>query len=118
MAKSHLEEQFVEILTTQSALTGIDIPEPACEFRFDARRKWRFDFAWPAQQVAVEIDGATWAHGRHVRGSGFASDCDKCNTATSMGWRVLRFTETNLSDPRAVFGIVVQTLDLFTECHR
>ena len=31
------------------------------EHRFFKPRRWRFDFAWPARMVAVEIDGGRWA---------------------------------------------------------
>lgn len=62
------------------------------EFRFAPPRKWRFDFAWPKIRLAVEVEGATWAQGRHTRGSGFESDLEKYNTAALMGWTVLRFT--------------------------
>jgi very-short-patch-repair endonuclease len=55
-------------------------------------RLWRFDFAWIAERVAVEIDGATWANGRHNRGGGIEEDCAKVSYAAARGWRVLRFT--------------------------
>jgi len=66
------------------------IPAPVCEFRFHPVRRWRFDYAWPAQQVALEVEGAVWTGGRHTRGSGFVRDCEKYNTATAAGWRILR----------------------------
>jgi very-short-patch-repair endonuclease len=89
----------------QSLMTGSDLecnlvlhmraeqlPMPEKEYRFDQRRKWRFDFAWPEQRVACEVEGGTWANGRHTRGSGFERDCQKYNAAALAGWRVLRFT--------------------------
>lgn len=61
------------------------------EHRFHPTRKWRFDFAFLAQRLAVEVEGGVWAGGRHTRGSGFLGDCEKYNEATRLGWRVLRF---------------------------
>jgi hypothetical protein len=66
------------------------VPVPQAEFRFHAKRKWRFDYAWRAYMVALEVDGSTWTGGRHTRGAGWAKDTEKLNTAATMGWRMLR----------------------------
>lgn len=103
MPKSELEE----ILANQIAFAGL--PEPEREYRFAAMliglgpglrlrfavtnlKDWRFDFAWPAQMLAVEIEGGIWlrSKGRHTGGVGFTEDCTKYNEAMLMGWRVLR----------------------------
>lgn len=62
------------------------------EHKFHDARKWRFDYAFPDLKVAIEIDGAVWAGGRHVNPAGYVKDMEKLNTAASMGWLVLRFT--------------------------
>lgn len=67
-----------------------NIPTPVREYRFHPVRKWRFDFAWPVLKVAVEIDGATFYGGDHVRGKGYQRDCIKNNAAQLEGWVVLR----------------------------
>lgn len=72
------------------------------EFRFCSDRRWRFDLAWPALKIAVEIEGGTWANGRHNRGAGFEEDCVKYNTAESMGWYVLRLTAAQVHDGRGI----------------
>jgi hypothetical protein len=61
------------------------------EHAFCEGRKWRFDIATP-DRVAIEIEGGAWSRGRHTRGKGFIADMEKYNTATMMGWRVLRCT--------------------------
>jgi hypothetical protein len=66
--------------------------QPAREYHFHPSRDWRFDFAFPERLVAVEIEGATFAGGRHSRGAGFRDDCHKYNAAAGLGWRVFRFT--------------------------
>ena len=75
---------------------GIQEPEP--EFRFAPPRKWRFDFAWPGQFVALEIEGGAWTGGRHTRGAGFLKDMEKYNTAASLGWTVFRVTPSQLKE--------------------
>jgi very-short-patch-repair endonuclease len=76
-------------------------PEPEREFRFCARR-WRFDFAWPTLKLAVEVEGGTWAGGRHTTGAGFEKDAEKYNEAVVLGWRVLRVTPNMIEDGRAL----------------
>jgi very-short-patch-repair endonuclease len=114
MAKSYLEDMFLAILSCGRSQTGIDLPEPVREYRFHPERRWRFDFAWPANHVAVEVDGGTWGRGRHSRGRGFAADCEKLNQAALLGWTVLRFTADNMMDGQACFGTVVEAMDLFS----
>ena len=68
------------------------LPPPSAEYRFAPPRKWRFDFAWPEQKVALEIEGGVWVQGRHTRGSGYVKDMEKYNAAATAGWRVLKCT--------------------------
>jgi very-short-patch-repair endonuclease len=76
----------------------------ACEreYRFHRTRRWRFDFAWPAQLVALEVEGGTWIRGAHSRGKHFEADCEKYNEAELLGWRVLRATTNMVRDGRAL----------------
>ena len=85
-----------EMLEGHIKLAGL--PEPAREFRFHPKRRWRFDFAWPDQRVAVECEGGTWMRGRHVRGDGYRRDAEKYNAAVLLGWRVFRLTADMLAD--------------------
>jgi very-short-patch-repair endonuclease len=87
-------------LDRQCELAGLPKPEP--EFRFHPSRKWRFDFAFPAQSLAVEVDGGAFIAGRHTRGAGFVKDIEKMNTAVLMGWRVLRFTPQQVQSGEAL----------------
>ena len=75
---------------------------PVRELVFAPGRKYRFDFAWPAWRLAVEIEGGTRNGGRHTTGSGFEADCGKYNLATEMGWRVLRFTTAMVARAEAI----------------
>jgi very-short-patch-repair endonuclease len=78
------------------------LPAPEREYRFWPGRRFRFDFAWPEQMIAVEVEGGTWTRGRHNRGKGFESDCEKYNEAALQGWIVLRFTGAMVRDRRAI----------------
>lgn len=68
------------------------------EYRFHPVRKWRLDFAYPARRVGVEIHGATYVNGRHVRGKGFTEDRRKMNYAQFFGWKVFELTAEMLDD--------------------
>lgn len=83
---SHIED----LLERQFKLCGIRGFER--EYKFDPARRWRFDFAFPADRVAVECEGAIWTQGRHTRGSGYSGDLEKYNRAALLGWRVLRYS--------------------------
>ena len=66
------------------------IPAPEREYRFDAVRRWRFDFAWPERRVAVEVEGITPSGSRHQRLPGFLRDAEKYEAAQVQGWMVYR----------------------------
>jgi very-short-patch-repair endonuclease len=86
-------------------LRAAGLPEPVREYRFHPSRRWRFDFVWPAAMLAVEVEGGSWIHGRHVRGRGFEADCAKYNAAVLLGWRVLRFTTAMVESGAAISAI-------------
>ena len=73
-----------------------------CELLFHPTRKWRFDYAIPAAQVAIEVEGGAYTQGRHTRGRGFEADMEKYNTAEAMGWHVLRVTPERLCAPKTI----------------
>ena len=89
-----------DTLARQIRLLGL--PEPVRELRFHDTRRWRFDFAWPDQMLAVEVEGGVWSRGRHVRGQGFTRDCEKLNAAALLGWRVLRIPGEWVEDGTAL----------------
>lgn len=72
------------------------LPKPAKEFRFYPGRRWKFDYAWEAWKVALEVEGGAFTQGRHTRGQGFIDDMEKYNGAVLLGWKLLRFTPEQL----------------------
>lgn len=112
---SKLESHFLNLW---KMLADDTIP-PEREWKFHEERQWRFDFAWPEYQVAVELEGGVFSprrvqgKGRHLTSKGFHEDCGKYNAATADGWLVLRFDAKHLdSDPVGVIELVVKTLRL------
>jgi hypothetical protein len=86
--------------TTALFLAGLQasgLPRPIPEFRFARPRKWAFDFAFPEQKVAVEVEGGIWTRGRHTRGAGYLADMEKYNRANHLGWRLYRTTPDGLT---------------------
>lgn len=66
------------------------------EYRFDAKRKWRFDFAIPEIKAAVEFEGGIFLKkSGHNTAKHYTKDTEKYNTATVQGWRVIRVTAIN-----------------------
>jgi very-short-patch-repair endonuclease len=76
--------------------TAFGIPAPVREYKFWPGRRFRFDYAWLAEKIAVEIEGGNFIHGRHSRGAGMRSDIEKYNEATMLGWKVYRFLPEQL----------------------
>jgi very-short-patch-repair endonuclease len=75
------------------------------EYRFHPTRRWRFDFAIPAKQVAVEVQGGVWNGGRHATGTGITGDCEKFSVAASLGWRVMPVTPAQVKSGDALHWI-------------
>lgn len=72
------------------------LPEPVAEFRFAPPRRWRFDYCWPIEKLALEVQGGLFVHGRHSRGAALLKEHEKLNTAAAMGYRVLFTTPDQL----------------------
>ena len=89
---SDLEHMFI---TLWRIIGG---PALEAEYRFHPQRRFRFDFAYPAAMVAIELEGGQYTGGRHTRPMGYAADCEKYNLAAAMGWRVFRFTRSMLEE--------------------
>jgi hypothetical protein len=88
------------------------LPEPVAELVFARPRRWRFDYAWPEQRVALEVQGGLFTRGRHSRGPALMKEHEKLNTAAAMGWRVLYCTPAQLAR-----GDILPALELALEHH-
>ena len=65
------------------------IPTPELEARFHPQRKWRWDFSWPSEKLALEVQGGIWIAGGHNRGAKMCKEHEKRNAAAVLGWRIL-----------------------------
>lgn len=93
----------LELTLAAQIIQSSIIPEPVREYRFSAKRRFRFDFCWLNERIAVEVEGGTWTgSGRHSRGQGFENDATKYNLAVSEGWALYRFTSSMVRDGRAI----------------
>ena len=111
MNKSQREQEFMAIWQQVAMPMPPGLAAPVLEHRFHQVRRWRFDFAWLDQKVAVEIEGGTFTGGRHTRGLGHHQDCDKYNAAILDGWKVLRFTSLHLTrEPMAMVETIASIL--------
>jgi very-short-patch-repair endonuclease len=73
-------------------------------------RRWRLDYAWPAQRVALEVEGGYWTGQGHSRAKRAAEDRQKHNALAVAGWIVLR------CDPEELKAMsIVPTLALALE---
>jgi very-short-patch-repair endonuclease len=75
---------------------------PEREFKFHPERRWRFDFAFPDRNLAVEVEGI----GRHQTIGGFKKDAEKYNAAALLGWMVLRYTTDMVISGRAIDDVL------------
>jgi very-short-patch-repair endonuclease len=58
-------------------------------------RKFRIDIAFPNQWLAIEMDGWQY-HGKYL--ADFKRDREKQNLLTLNGWRILRFTASDVNN--------------------
>lgn len=81
------------------------------EYKFHAKRRWRFDFAHPKLKLAVEIEGITsWGKnkdgsmkiGRHQSAKGIKGDLEKYDEAMRLGWTIYRCSQDMVSSGRAI----------------
>ena len=68
------------------------------EYRFDKVRRFRFDYCFPELKLGLEFEGIIAGKSRHTSITGYSQDCDKYNLATSLGYRVLRYTALNYNN--------------------
>ena len=85
MSASELEDIFA----TQLDAVGLD--GYVREYQAIPGRRFRFDFCWVKERLAVEIQGGTYSRGAHARPLGIKRDYEKGNLAVQFGWKVLQF---------------------------
>ena len=94
---SQLELELRGQLLMAGLTKGIEI-----EYRAIPGRRFRWDIAYPAAKLLVEIQGGVWRKGGHTSGVGVTRDCLKANLATLLGFRCLSVTSNQIKDGSAL----------------
>ena len=76
------------------------------EFKFCQDRKWRADFHLVGKMILIEVEGGIWSGGRHTRGKGYLGDMEKYNSATALGYQVIRFSTEQVKS-----GLAIQQIE-------
>jgi len=84
-----MSSQLEDIFASQLDAVGLD--GYVREYQAIPGRRFRFDFCWVKERLAVEIQGGTYSRGAHARPLGIKRDYEKGNLAVQYGWKVLQF---------------------------
>jgi hypothetical protein len=84
VTRSEMEERFLALCDEHG------LPRPEVNTRIEGEE---VDFAWPGQRLIVEVDGYAY----HRSPTAFESDRERDVKLVLAGWRVLRFTWTQLT---------------------
>lgn len=86
------------------------LPRPEREVQLIPKRRFKWDFVWEDERLAVEIQGGLHGTGApcrvckqrkpsgHTSAEGIQRDMEKNNLALLHGWVVLQFSARDLSD--------------------
>ena len=81
---TRLEEQAALMLR------ACGLPKFEREYQYGVPgRKFRGDFCWPKQRVALEVQGGVFKSGRHGRGAGITGDYERLAEIQLAGWIVI-----------------------------
>lgn len=75
-------------------LTALGLAEGlVTEYRFHPERRWLVDFSWPAEKLALEVNGGTYLQGHrrgaHSRGGRQRKDYEKWTQLSLLGWKLI-----------------------------
>lgn len=107
--KTVVQEISPELFKASCAAHGLPVPES--EFRFHESRKWRIDWFWADHWLALEIQGAIFSGGRHVRGPALLAEYSKLNEMAIAGIRTIFATPQQINDG-SIFPILRRALKL------
>lgn len=88
--ESALERKVWKVL----ARSGLPPPVPQYVIRNGNEFVARVDFAYPAERVAIEVDGYRWHSGR----AAWARDLSRRNLLTELGWLVIHVTHADATE--------------------
>lgn len=101
--KSKLEDKFTFLLKIEN------LPMPLRQYKFYPTRKWRCDFMYVQEKIAVEIEGGLFMKGQgKFTGAGHSHpihimrDIEKYNYLALMGYRLFRFGKKEINNGDAI----------------
>ena len=97
LKRSELEHAFLALCRTQG------LPRPLVNHIVEDHE---VDFFWPEQRLIVETDGA----GTHLTHAAFQSDRARDAEYVALGYRVMRFTELQVTRPGSTVGATVRAV--------
>ena len=104
---SYKRSSTEKLLENKLAMLGIIEGEHyEVEHRFHSFRRWRFDFAFIKEKVAIEVQGGIHVNGRHNRGAALEKEYEKLNEAVILGWRVLMVTDSHIKSGNVLSWLV------------
>ena len=92
IAKKKPEPKGLKYIKDELALAGFKV---LTEFQFAKPRKFRADIKISHSNILIEYEGLVSSKSRHTTLTGYTNDCDKYNLATSLGYKVYRYTALN-----------------------
>lgn len=101
-AKARCQCRELELL---QHIRAHQLPEPEREFVFAPPKKYRADFAYPEQNLLIEVEGGIYGRGGHSSPAGITRDVEKYNLATLTGYRVIRCTSEQVTSGQCVLWI-------------
>ena len=90
VVESQLETRFLQLLRR----SRLPLPVSQHEVTDGTGLRSRLDFAYPAAKVGIELDGYRYHSGR----AAWTSDARRANRLVQDGWRILRFTWSDVAD--------------------
>jgi very-short-patch-repair endonuclease len=104
MAVPRQPSKLETLLASHIHAAGLPVPER--EARLIPNRRYRADFYFHDAErgagLVVEVQGGTFRGGRHTRGAGYESDCEKLALLTLLGYRVLWVTGRQVRSGQAL----------------
>ena len=81
---------FVKLIKQELGLTVIP------EYQFNPKRKWKADYFIPTLRLLIEQEGGIYTGQAHGSITGILRDIEKYNSATVLGFSILRFPPDKL----------------------
>lgn len=102
---SNTRPRAQDLLATQVRALGVAVEtEYVFAPRVDGKpvRRWRFDLALVAPQLAVEVEGGLFFSGRHGGTRSVVRDLEKRAAAAVLGWRIIPVTPSQVRSGAAL----------------